>query len=33
MWDLIVSVPDQCLSLYFAIQRSVNKFLHDAEVM
>ena len=24
MWDLIVSVPDHCLSFYFAIDQSFN---------
>ena len=26
MWDLIVSVPDHCLSFYF-INKSVNKYI------
>ena len=28
MWDLIVSVPDHCLSFYFRFR--VNKFINGA---
>ena len=29
MWDLIVSVPDHCLSIYFAYACYLNGFIFD----
>ena len=31
MWDLIVSVPDHCLSLYFQKNETVVCELHDSK--
>ena len=30
MWDLIVSVPDHCLSFYSGCDREINAHFHSA---
>ena len=32
MWDLIVSVPDHCLSFYFEYSRNVVEFAHAPRI-
>ena len=33
MWDLIVSVPDHCLSFYFAHFKTINEILSGINVL